>query len=124
MTTTEKVAFATDDGSNINRHFGRLGGFAVYTINDGLPPSWELRKRPTAADRPGEHLHNHVALLEPIADCETLIAGGMGLPMAENVARSGIRLVLTSLPSIEEALASYLEGSLLHEPGLAHQPRH
>ncbi len=124
MTQNARVAFATDDGNNVNQHFGRLGGFVVVTITDGAEVGRRILPRPQQADQPGERRHNHVALLDPIADCDALVAGAMGLPMANHVRDRGLELLLTSTPSIDEALAKYLEGSLLHEDDRAHQPRH
>lgn len=122
MTATKRVAFATDDGTSINRHFGRLRGFLVVTVSADARLESELIPRPAAADQAGEHRHDHGALLAPIADCETLIAGGMGLPMTSHVEHAGLDLILTSRRSIDEALEHYLAGTLEHEPGLAHPP--
>ncbi len=124
MNTTQKVAFATDNGTNINQHFGRLAGFVVVTIENGVESARTMLPRPTQADQAGERRHNHTALLDPIADCATLIAGGMGLPMANHVKDREIDLVLTGIDSIDGALAAYLDGSLGHEPDRAHAPRH
>ncbi len=123
MSDVQKVAFATDDGTNINRHFGRLRGFVVVTLADGTETARQMLQRPPEADNPGGG-HNHGALLSPIADCRVLIAGGMGLPMARHVAESGLELMLTSLTSIDEALDHYVAGTLVHEANRAHAPRH
>jgi predicted Fe-Mo cluster-binding NifX family protein len=123
MPDIHKVAFATDDGNNINRHFGRLRGYVVFTITDGQPTSREILARPDDVDRPTGG-HNHTALLDPVSDCTTLVAGGMGQPMAAHAARTGLQLVLTSLTSIDVALERYLDGTLEHESNRAHTPRH
>jgi len=122
MTDTQKVAFATDDGSNVNRHFGHLRGYVVVTVTDGRPTQRELLPRPDDSDNPAGG-HDHSALLAPIADCNALIAGGMGLPMARHVEAQGLDLVLTSTTTIDEALDKYLAGSLDHEADRAHAPR-
>jgi predicted Fe-Mo cluster-binding NifX family protein len=123
MTPVQKVAFATNDGTDINRHFGRLSGFVVITISEGRPSERTVVPRPGNADRPGGG-HDHDALLDPISDCTTLIAGGMGRPMADHVEARGLQLILTSLPTIDEALGRYLAGSLEHESRRAHAPHH
>jgi predicted Fe-Mo cluster-binding NifX family protein len=123
MSDVQRLAFATDDGTNINRHFGRLRGFVVVTVTDGAPTGRETLARPANADNPVGG-HNHSALLDPIADCKVLIAGGMGLPMARHVEASGLELVLTSVASIDEALDRYISGTLAHEANRAHPPRH
>ncbi len=124
MILNTTVAFATDDGSNVNQHFGRLAGFVIVTIQDGVETERTLVARPQQADLPGERRHNHAALLDPVSDCEVLIAGGMGLPMARNINEAGIQLILTAETLVDSALASFLEGSLSHESDRAHQPRH
>lgn len=119
-----KVAFATDDGRTINQHFGRLRGLLVIDIAGGAEASRTELGRPEQADRSDGRGHNHVALLDPIGDCDVLVAGGMGLPMAEHVASRGVELVLTAEPTIDTALAAFVAGTLQHEANPAHQPRH
>jgi predicted Fe-Mo cluster-binding NifX family protein len=123
MTREHKVAFATNDGTDMNRHFGRLSGYVVITVRDGLPTGRQLLARPASADRPGGG-HDHSALLDPVSDCAVLVAGGMGLPMVGHIEARGIRLILTSLTSIDDALERYLAGTLEHEPARAHATRH
>ncbi len=120
----KKVAFATDTGTEVNQHFGRLRGFVIVDVVDGHETSRFAVGRPINADRQNGQGNNHSALLDPVADCDILVAGGMGLPMTEHVARQGIDLVLTSVSEISEALAQLIEGTLDHEANRAHQPRH
>ena len=124
MISTAKAAFATDDGSNLNQQFGRLHGFVVVTIEEGIEAKREFLARPQQADQPGDRRRNHAALLDPVDDCDLLIAGGMGLPMAKHVEDRGLQLILTATPQIETALAHLLEGTLTHEADRAHQPSH
>jgi predicted Fe-Mo cluster-binding NifX family protein len=124
MHTTTKVAFATRNGQTITQHFGRLKAFVVAEIKDGVVTNRTQVARSEYADKANGHGHNHDALLEPVSNCETLIAGGMGFPMAEHVKSSGLNLVLTSVRDIDSALTQLMAGTLQHEPGLAHHPGH
>lgn len=119
-----KVAFATNDGKKINQHFGHLRGFLVVEIADGQDVGRTEFARPAQADQMGERRQNHVALLDPIADCDVLIAGGMGLPMAGHVHSRGLDLILTSVGEVDDALDRYVAGTLEHEAERSHQPRH
>ena len=119
-----KVAFATNNGTRINQHFGHLRGFLVVELADGQEVARTDVTRPAAADQSGGQGNNHVALLDPIADCDVLVAGGMGLPMQHHVERAGLDLILTSVRDINVALSEYLAGTLEHEADRAHQPRH
>jgi predicted Fe-Mo cluster-binding NifX family protein len=51
-------------------------------------------------------------MAETIADCEVLIAGGMGWGAYESLRASGIRPVVTDLTDIREAVLRLLRGEL------------
>lgn len=48
-----------------------------------------------------------------IADCETLVCGGMGRGAHVNLTERGIKLILTDMNSIDDALQEYLAGRLV-----------
>jgi predicted Fe-Mo cluster-binding NifX family protein len=124
MNSTTRVAFATDDTTTINQHFGRLLGFVVIEVEDGREVSRTVVERSKNADRPAGQGHDHSALLSPVSDCDILVAGGMGLPMASHTQATGLELILTSVNKIDDARDRLIEGTLRHEPDLAHAPRH
>ncbi|MEN8240175.1 MAG: NifB/NifX family molybdenum-iron cluster-binding protein, partial [Actinomycetota bacterium] len=56
-------------------------------------------------------------------DCDVVIASGIGVPLAERIAQEGTEVILTRTRAIDEALAAYLDGTIRHEPRLAHPTR-
>jgi predicted Fe-Mo cluster-binding NifX family protein len=55
-----------------------------------------------------------------IADCDVVLSRGMGRGMYANLQRAGIRAVLTDVPTVEEAVAAFLAGTLNEKPELVH----
>ncbi|GAI54569.1 unnamed protein product, partial [marine sediment metagenome] len=54
----------------------------------------------------------HASMAETIADCQVLIAGGMGWGAYESLKSRNIELVVTDVESIDEAVKLYIEGKL------------
>ncbi len=89
-----KIAAITDDGRTLSRHVGRTRYFLVVTVEDGKIAGQELRDKaghhtfaPHEAaghGRPGSHgldpasQGRHAGMLAAIADCQVVLAGGMG----------------------------------------------
>ncbi|MGA9120109.1 MAG: NifB/NifX family molybdenum-iron cluster-binding protein, partial [Bacteroidota bacterium] len=80
-----KVAVTSDDGANVTSHFGRAPFYVVLTIQDGKVVAREQRSKiaPHNAERHEEghqhnHGHNHSQMVEPILDCQAVVARGMG----------------------------------------------
>jgi predicted Fe-Mo cluster-binding NifX family protein len=59
-------------------------------------------------------------MLAAIADCQVLLAGGMGQGMYQALEAAGIRPVLTTEERITEAIRLYIGGRLAEQPDLAH----
>jgi predicted Fe-Mo cluster-binding NifX family protein len=79
--------------------------------------TFAAQEHPTLA--PGERhgydagsQEKHRAMAETIADCEVLIAGGMGWGAYESLRASGIRAIITDLGDIREAVSRLLAGDL------------
>jgi len=123
-----KIAAVSDDGVSISQHFGRAQYYVVLTIEEGQVAANELRPKAghhTFAElgharlAPGERhgydpgsQEKHRAMAETIADCEVLIAGGMGWGAYESLRASGIRAIITDLMDIREAVSRLLAGDL------------
>jgi len=123
-----KVAAITEDGTTISQHFGRALYYLVVTVEDGKVVSKERRDKaghhtfaagqhPDTA--PGERhgydagaQSRHATMAETVADCQVLLAGGMGWGAYESLKSRGIEPVVTDVESIEEAVKLYLEGKL------------
>jgi predicted Fe-Mo cluster-binding NifX family protein len=119
-----KLAFPTDDGETISRHFGQAMYFKIITLTEGQPAESELRSK--ARHTPGEHSHAQgehpgQGMVDGIRDCQVLISGGMGAPALARADAAGMKVVLTRTRSIDEALKAYSEGSLENDAQLVHQ---
>ena len=131
-----KIAFITDDGEQISRHFGRAPYYLVIEVEDGKVIGREMREklghRHFAAEgehhehehhdgHSGEEAHGkHVSMAEAISDCEALICGGMGMGAYQSMERLGIKPVVTEKSDIEETLQAYLDGSLTDQTEMLH----
>lgn len=131
-----KIAAITDDGNTLSQHFGRAGYFLVVTVEEGKIVGQELRDKaghhtfaPNEGAGPshaGPHGFDpasrgrHAQMLAAIADCQVLLAGGMGQGMYAALEQAGIRPILTAEARIEEAIRLFLDGSLNERPDLAH----
>ncbi len=129
-----KVAIVTNDGELVSQHFGRSRYYAVYTIENGQIMGKEMRERtvghfdpnrnPQAEsteqhlDAQGRHgyggdaLNRHQAMAAAIADCDVLIAGGMGSGAVEAFRNAGLQVILTDIPSVEVAATAFAEGKI------------
>jgi predicted Fe-Mo cluster-binding NifX family protein len=123
-----KIAAITEDGTTISQHFGRAPLYLVVTVEDGKIVNKEKRNKAGhhtfAANQhpdiaPGErHGYDagsqvrHASMAETIADCQVLLAGGMGWGAYESLKSRGIETVVTDVENIDEAVKLYLEGKL------------
>jgi len=121
-----KVAVVTDDGKTISQHFGRARYYQVYEIQDGVIK--ESERRPKAGhhvegashQKEGEGIHGydhrdvatHNSMLSNIADCEVLIARGMGQGAFEAMKEAGLKPFITDIESADEAVRAYIDGKL------------
>jgi predicted Fe-Mo cluster-binding NifX family protein len=123
-----KIAAVSDDGMDISQHFGRASYYVVLTVEEGKIVDSETRSKaghhtfaaqghPRLA--PGErHGYDpgsqakHRSMADMIADCEVLIAGGMGWGAYESFKGYGIRPIITDVDDIREAALRYVEGNL------------
>lgn len=123
-----RVAVVSEDGKNVSQHFGRAPFYVVLTVEEGRVENRETRDKTGhhtfAAHQhpdltPGEH-HGydagaqvrHNSMAETIADCQVLIAGGMGQGAYENMKSRNIEAIVTDIRDIEEAVKLYIKGEL------------
>jgi len=123
-----KIAAISEDGTTISQHFGRAPYYVVLTVENGKVVKTEKRDKAGhhtfGADEhhetaPGERhgydagaQSRHATMAQSIADCQVLLAGGMGWGAYESLKSHGIETVVTDVQSIEEAVKLYLEGKL------------
>jgi len=122
-----KIAAITEDGTAISQHFGRAPLYLVVTVEDGKIVNIETRDKAGhhtfsahhAELAPGErHGYDagsqvrHTSMMENIADCQVLIAGGMGWGAYEGLKNRNIQAIVTDVGTIDGAIKLYLEGNL------------
>ena len=122
-----KIAAITEDGMAISQHFGRAPLYLIVTVEDNKVVSKETRTKSGhhtfAAHHtelaPGErHGYDagaqtrHASMMENIADCQVLIAGGMGWGAYESLKSRNIQAIVTDVGTIDEAVKLYLEDKL------------
>ena len=123
-----KIAAITEDGTTISQHFGRAPLYLVVIAEDGKIVGKETRAKaghhtfaagqhPETA--PGERhgydagaQSRHANMAETIADCQVLLAGGMGWGAYESMKSHNIEPVVTDVENIDEAVKQYLDGKL------------
>ncbi|UCH87554.1 MAG: NifB/NifX family molybdenum-iron cluster-binding protein [Dehalococcoidia bacterium] len=123
-----KIAAVSEDEVNISQHFGRAPYYVVLTVEGNEIVDSETRPkvghhtfaahehpRPGRGQRHGCDAGSqpkHRRMAETIADCDVLIAGGMGQGAYESLKDYGIRPIVTEIGDIREAILRYLEGNL------------
>lgn len=122
-----KIAVISDDEVTISQHFGRAPLYVVITVEEGKVVNKETRDKtghhtfaahhPDLA--PGErHGYDsgsevrHASMAEAIADCQVLLARGMGWGAYESMTSYNIEPVVTDVRGIDEAVQLYLDGKL------------
>jgi len=122
-----KIAAVSDDGITISQHFGRAPIYVVLTVEDGQIVSRETRPKtghhtfgaaehhaglgePHGYDTASQAKHRSMA--ETIADCQVLLAGGMGRGAYESIKACDIKPIVTDVANIDKAAALYLAGTL------------
>lgn len=131
-----KIAVITEDSNIISQHFGRAPYYLVYTVTDGEITDRELRAKlghnQFAEHHHEEHTHGeahgldsashdkHSQMATAISDCDVLLCGGMGIGAYESMRRLGIRTVMTDIKDIEQAVAAFLDGSLVDRTDRLH----
>lgn len=126
-----KIAVVSEDGVTISQHFGRAPFYLVVTVEGGKIVSHEKRDKMGHAQFAGEHeehgheadprghgfdpaaQNRHTRMAAAIADCEVLLARGMGAGAYESMMQANIRPVVTDIAHIDESVQAYIEGRLV-----------
>ena len=124
-----KIAAVSEDGNTISQHFGRAPFYIVVTVENNVIVSKEKRDKMGHAQFGGEtHAggedprghgfdptaqSRHANMAAAIADCQVLLARGMGAGAYESMRQAGIQPVVTEIASIDEAVRAYLDGMLV-----------
>lgn len=124
-----KIAAVSEDGITISQHFGRAPYYVVVTLNDGKIVSHEKREKMghthfanelhAEGDDPRGHgfdpasQSRHARMASAIADCQVLLARGMGSGAYDSMRAAGIRPIVTDVANIDDAVNAYLAGTLV-----------
>ena len=123
-----KIAAITEDGATISQHFGRAPLYVVAIVENGEIINKETRDK-TGHHTFAAHQHHetapgerhgydtgaqsrHASMAETIADCQVLLAGGMGWGAYESMKSRNIETIVTDVGDIDEAIKLCIEGKL------------
>ncbi len=131
-----KIAAVTDDGITIIQHIGRATQYAVLSVEDGKIVAHELRSKlghmhfagqEEPHEAPGtphgmgtEAQVRHGQMIDAIADCQVLMARGMGQGARYSLEQAGIQAILTDIEAIDAAAQAYLSGQIVDHTELLH----
>ena len=125
-----KIAAVSDDGATISQHFGRAALYVVVTVEDHRVVGREVRDKLGHAQHSGEAgdgarepdprghgfdataQDRHARMAVSIADCDVLLARGMGAGAYECIRAAGIRPVVTDVVEIDAAVVACRAGDL------------
>lgn len=131
-----KIAFVTDDGNSISKHFGKAMYYSILTIENGTIVHSEIRPKtghhnfvandhvinaksePHGFNKSSQHRHARMAT--EINDCKVLICGGMGTGAHQSLLANGIQPIITKLENIHAAANAFLRNELVDHPELLH----
>ena len=134
-----KIAVVTDDGQTISQHFGQARYYAVLTLAEGQVKARETIDRTPTLLPIEEHearqgltatidchgtgtaaAAHHQRMVQPILDCQAVLARGMSWSARECISSVGIRPILTDIENLDQAVQAYLDGTILDHVELLH----
>ena len=123
----------SEDGVTISAHFGRAPIYVVVSVEGDRLVSHETRDKlghaqfaaeageaPHEADPRGHGFDpvaqdRHARMVAAIADCQVLLARGMGAGAFAGMQQAGIEPIVTDVEDIDAAVEAYLVGTLRNE---------
>jgi len=122
-----RIAIATRNQETVTAHYGKAPGFLVFEFRDGRLVDRRFREKRRPG--PGADAHGHQggggrAAAALIADCDVVVAGGMGRRAARHLDAAGVAVILTDERSVEEAARRCADGELPHLEERFHDPDH
>ena len=143
-----KIAVVTDNGQTISAHFGRAPYYLVFTVENRAIVRRELREKAGHHQFAGEHhdhdhghshdhdhgahgdchahgsgphaAEKHARMIESIADCQVVIARGMGRGAYTAMQGANITPFVTDVVDPEAAVHAYLVGNLVDHTDRLH----
>lgn len=124
MNKSFKAAFATNDGITTFAHLGRAKYFEIIEVKDGSILSRERREKPDFHSGHHHHHNNHDEkhnkIFSIVADCDYIVAGGMGYGIYDFLSSRGKRAIVTTEKNIEDALNSLISGQIINHTEKLH----
>jgi len=116
-----KIAVASDDEVTITSHFGRTRGFVVFDVNNGNKDGHVYRLNDFTGHARGleheQHSHDHHGpILAALADCQVVIARGMGMRIYQDLQQVNKQVFITDQVNVDQAVDAYLTGNLSDHP--------
>ncbi|WP_150269555.1 nitrogen fixation protein NifX [Paenibacillus tepidiphilus] len=103
-----KVAFATNDGSRVNAHFGQATLFAVYNVTKQGGELLEMRRIPAVLNQ--DEAGKIDSRIEAVGDCTLIFIMQIGASAAARVTRRKIMPVKVPMGSpIDEQVKRLVE---------------
>jgi predicted Fe-Mo cluster-binding NifX family protein len=123
-----KIAAVSEDGLAISQHFGRAPIYVVIEVEDGKVTNRETRAKAGHSNFAGPEEHHeacggphgcdsgseekHAIMGATIADCQVLLAGGMGWGAYASLKSQRVDPIVTDIENIDEAVKAYLDGTI------------
>ncbi len=122
-----KIAVVTEDGKRVSNHFGMAPWYRVFTIEAGqivadeMRPKWHHESHSHNHEHGHGHGHGpHEEMFAPLADCQVVIAGGMGAGALRHLEARNLQLILAG-GQVETVIEQYLRGELQSDPRRIHR---
>ena len=134
-----KTTAVTEDEVTISQHFGRAPFYLLVTVENGKIVARERRDKMGHAQSGGapgaEEAHvddprghgfdaaaqgRHAQMVTSNADCQALLARGMGAGACQSIQQAGVRPIVTDISNIDQAVQAYLDGRLVHHKEQLH----
>ncbi len=122
------IALPSSDGKTIEGHFGRARLFVVFETDNGAIVKKEIRHKlfghhhdedchsHSGSAGSGHHSHSHAEVIRTLQNVDLVIAGGLGRKMYEDLLSAGIVVLVTGETGCEDAVNSFLKGTLTQRP--------
>lgn len=123
-----KIAVVSDNETTISQHFGRAPYYIIMTLENGKVVKQEKFERgasgtcacghggheehPASHGADSESAAKHNRMVDPIADCQVLIAGGMGYGAYQALKSRNLQVFITAESSIQKAVELFAAGKL------------
>lgn len=101
------MVVTVEDGKVVGKETRPKAGHHTFALEETQD---EVSGQPHGYDAASQR--KHASMAASIADCQVLLAGGMGWGAYESLQSNKIEPIVTDIEDIDEAVAAYLDGSL------------